>query len=41
MVMQELHRHRDPRYWRELVAEARTALPAAEMYGPAALHLAA
>lgn len=41
MVLQELHRHREPRYWRELVADARTALPAAEMYGPAVLHLAA
>lgn len=41
MVMQELHRHRDPDYWQELVADARTALPAAEMYGPAVLTLAA
>lgn len=41
MVMQELYRHRDPDYWASLVADARTALPAAEMYGPAVLTLAA
>lgn len=41
MVIQELHRHRDPRYWRELVADARSALPPAEMFGPAVLSLAA
>lgn len=40
MVMQELYRHRDPDYWHELVADARAALPAAEMYGPAVLALA-
>lgn len=41
MVIQELHRHRDPDYWHDLVADARTALPAAEMFGPAVLALAA
>jgi len=41
MVMQELYRHRDPDYWRGLVSEARSALPAAEMFGPAVLSLAA
>ncbi|WP_278315455.1 hypothetical protein [Lolliginicoccus levis] len=41
MVMQEQFRHRDPRYWSELVAEARAALPPAEAYGPAVLSLAA
>lgn len=41
MVMQELHRHRDPDYWRGLVADARTELPAAEMFGLTVLALAA
>lgn len=41
MVLQEVHRHRDTNYWRELVADSRAALPGAEMYGPAALRLAA
>ena len=37
IVMQENYRHRDPDYWRGLVADARAALPAADAYGPAVL----
>lgn len=41
MVAQEQHRHTDPDYWWQLVADARTALPGEDVLAPAHRHTAA